>query len=168
MRRLVFGLVVLAACGTATAQPPPPPGLPSPRIQGVFPPGAKASPQPRVHLFGVALNLNTQVTVTGTDLDEPEKLLFSHPGIKGEYVGPKQPVPDPKTKDLPAPKSNPGPSKFRVTVDARVPPGTYDVRFVGKWGVSNPRAFVVGNLNEVNEKEPNNDVPEARSRSAPQ
>jgi hypothetical protein len=40
--------------------------------------------------------------------------------------------------------------------------GTHDVRLVNKWGVSNPRAFVVGDLTEVLEKEPNNDVPQAQ------
>jgi hypothetical protein len=40
--------------------------------------------------------------------------------------------------------------------------GIHDVRLVNKWGISNPRAFVVGDLAEVLEKEPNNDVPEAQ------
>jgi hypothetical protein len=162
MRRLMLGLIMLAACGTAAAQQPLPPGLPSPRIQFVFPAGAKAGPTPQVRLFGIALRHNPEVTVTGTDLEEPEKLLFSHAGIKAEYIAPKLPTPDPKKKDNPTPKANPGPHKFKLTVDASVPPGIYDVRFVGKWGVSNPRSFVIGNLPEVAEKEPNNDVPEAQ------
>jgi hypothetical protein len=165
MRRLVFGLVLLAMCGTAAAQQqPPPPGLPSPRIAHVFPAGAKAGPAPQVARFGVVMKFDTELTVVGTDLDEPEKLLFSHAGIKGEYIAPPEPPVDPKKKD-PAPKAkaNPaGPHKFLVTVAADVPPGTYDVRVVGKYGVSNPRAFVVGNLEEALEKEPNNDVPEAQ------
>ncbi len=162
MRRLVFGLLVLAACGTASAQPPP--GLPSPRISNVFPAGAKAGPPLAVTKFGVTLKLDTEVTIVGTDLDEPEKLVFSHPGIKGEYLPPPAPPVDPKKKDTPpSPKANPtGPHKFRVTVAADVPPGTYDLCVVSKYGVSNPRAFVVGNLEEVYEKEPNNDVPEAQ------
>ncbi|MDB5313212.1 MAG: putative subtilase-type serine protease precursor [Gemmataceae bacterium] len=156
MRRLVFGLAAVAAGALATAavaQQAPPPGLPTPRINHAFPAGAK---------LGTAV----EVTAAGFDLDEPTGLLFSHPGIKGEYVAPKPPEPDPKKKDQPPPKAVPipptGPHKFKVTVDAAVPPGTYDVRFVGKWGVSNPRAFVVGELPEVAEKEPNNDVPEAQ------
>jgi hypothetical protein len=40
--------------------------------------------------------------------------------------------------------------------------GVHEARLVGKWGVSNPRAFVVGDLAEVPEKEPNNDVLEAQ------
>ena len=59
------------------------------------------------------------------------------------------------------PKGPLPPSKFKITVAADVPPGNYDVRVVNKFGVSNPRVFVVGDLNELQEKEPNNDVPEA-------
>jgi hypothetical protein len=158
MRRLSFGLVVLVLCGTATAQPPP--GLPTPRLQHVFPPGAKAGPAPVLTTLGLTIPLDTELTLTGTDLEEPVKLLFSHPGIKGHFIAPPAPPPDLKKKETP--KANPGPHKFRVLVDAAVLPGTYDVRFVGRWGVSNPRAFVVGNLNEVSEREPNNDVPEAQ------
>jgi hypothetical protein len=53
-------------------------------------------------------------------------------------------------------------TKFKVTIGADVPPGFYDARLVTKHGVSNPRTFVVGNLTEVMEKEPNNDLPEAQ------
>lgn len=150
MRRLVFGLLLLAACGTAAAQPPP--GLPSARVQHAFPGGVK-------------VGTTVEITVTGTDTEEPEKLLFAHPGLKGEYIAPPKEVPDPKDpkKTVPAPKVNPaGPHKFKVTASADVPPGLYDLRFVGKWGVSNPRAFAVSDLNEVAEKEPNNDVAEAQ------
>jgi hypothetical protein len=151
MRRLVLGLVLLAASGTAAAQPPP--GLPSPRVQYVFPLGVKAG-------------TDVDVTVTGTDLEEPEQLLFAHPGLKGEYVPPpKEGTPDPKSpkKAAPPPKANPaGPYKFRVTAAADVPPGLYDLRVVGRWGVSNPRPFAVSDQIEVAEKEPNNDVGEAQ------
>ncbi|HEY1187440.1 MAG TPA: hypothetical protein VGE74_07265, partial [Gemmata sp.] len=69
---------------------------------------------------------------------------------------------DPKKK-APLPKVNPnGPHKCKVTAAADVPLGVHDLRVVGKWGVSNPRSFVVGDLPEVNEKEPNNDIPEAQ------
>jgi hypothetical protein len=169
MRRLVFGLATLAACvalSDAAGQQPPPPGLPSPRLSNVFPAGAKAGSTPHVtKVFGLNV-AHTQgvVTVGGFDLDEPTGLLFSHPGIKGEYIQPNEP-PEPK-KDAQKGKRKSaaaaGPHHFAVSVAKDVPPGTYDVRVVSKWGVSNPRAFVVGELPEVNEKEPNNDVPEAQ------
>src|SRR2546430_1353377 len=86
----------------------------------------------------------TRAPAAGSALDEPTGLLFSHPGIKGTYIAPNAPPPDPKKKDVP-PKANPtGPHRFAVTVAKDVPPGTYDVRVVNKWGVSNPRAFAVG------------------------
>src|SRR5262245_32705749 len=101
MRRPVFGLVVFAACGTAAAQQPPPPGLPSPRIQNVFPAGAKAGPPRQVSALAFTLKLDTEITVIGTDLDEPESLHFSHPGIKGDYLAPPAPPADPAKKDPP-------------------------------------------------------------------
>src|SRR5438067_12415990 len=139
MRRLVFGIAAVVAYSLAAevaAQPvPPPPGLPSPRINNVFPCGAK-------------IGTSVEVSITGFDLDEPTGLLFSHTGIKGEYLAPKAPEPDPKKKDAPPPKAPPipptGPFKFKVTVDASVPLGLYDIRVVNKWGVSNPRFFAVG------------------------
>ena len=167
MRRLVFGFTLLAACvalSDAAGQQPPPPGLPSPRLSNVFPPGAQAGTASRtVTVLGAEFHTAT-LTVNGFDLDEPTGLLFSHPGIKGEYVAPKEPPADPKKKDPPAKKkaAPSGPHRFAVSVDKAVPPGTYDLRVVNKWGVSNPRAFVVGGLPEVNEHEPNNDVPEAQ------
>jgi len=156
MRRLAFSLVAFAVWALATdafaQQQPPPPGLPTPRINNVFPGGAKAG-------------TSVEVSITGFDLDAPTGLLFSHPGIKGEYLPPKAPEADPKKKD-PPPKAAAipptGPFKFKVTVDAATPLGNYDLRVVNKWGVSNPRAFTVGEFVELLEKEPNNDVPEAQ------
>ncbi len=49
-----------------------------------------------------------------------------------------------------------------MTIPADAPLGFQDVRLVNKWGVSNARTFVVGDMTEVLEKEPNNDVPEAQ------
>lgn len=164
MRRPLSGLLFVAACGTLTAQQPPPPGLPSPRIQTVFPAGLQAGPRvvKTVHLFGIPIPQGTELAVTGTDLEEPEGLLFSHPGITSEYAGKGGPAATGGRKGKQQGMANAGLVKFKVQVDPSVPAGIYDVRFVGKWGVSNPRAFVVGALPEVNEKEPNNDVPEAQ------
>src|SRR5262249_9857993 len=72
---------------------------------------------------------------------------------------PAPPPADPKKPGAKPPAALP---RFRVTIPADTPPGLHDVRFVGPWGVSNPRAFAVGDLAEVNEKEPNNDLPEAQ------
>ena len=144
--------VVLFATASAHAQQPQP-GLPAPRLDTIFPMGAKA---------GTTV---ADLGLTGANLDDAESLIFNHPGIKAEIVTPAEPKVDPKEpkKAPPPPKKGgtPSPNKFKVTVAADVPPGHYDVRAVGKEGVSNPRTFVVGDLPEVVEKEPNNDVPEA-------
>jgi hypothetical protein len=135
----------------AAAQQQPGSLLPNPRLSFVTPGGARAGS-------------TVEVTFTGTDLEEPKELLFSHPDIKATPVvlpTPPQPKPDPKKPPVkPAPP--PPITKFKVTVGPKVPVGIYDARLVGEWGVSNARAFVVGDLAEVAEKEPNDDVDKAQ------
>ncbi len=156
MRRLVARCAVL--CGllfvTAVSAQSPANLLPPPRITAVFP-------------VGVQVGTSVEVTVTGTDIDDPTGLLFTSAAIKAEYLPPPEPKADPKKKDPPKPKKgNAGgvtTAKFKVTVPASVAPGTYDLRVVGEQGVSNPRAFVVGDRPEVLESAtPHNDVPDAQ------
>src|SRR5262249_33147686 len=52
--------------------------------------------------------------------------------------------------------------KFKATMPNHNFAGTYDVRVVTKTGLSNPRTFIVDNLKDVNEAEPNNDVGQAQ------
>lgn len=154
MRRLALclGLLGLLTAPALAQQNLPP--LPQPRLQTVFPAGAKAGS-------------TIEVTFTGTDIEEAEGLHFSHPGLKAEPIVAPEPKPDPK-KPQPAPKPRRGrgpkpiASKFKVTVSPGTPVGAHDVRLVNKWGISNARSFVVGDLNEVVEKEPNNDEPQAQ------
>jgi hypothetical protein len=148
-RRLGAALLLVAGLATpAAAQQQPGPGLPQPRLLAVSPAGGQA---------GTAV----EVTLTGNDLDEPQKLLFNHAGIKGDPIAGSQPPapPRPQGGQQQPPLMA---TKFKVTIPADVPVGTYDIRFVSKSGVSNPRAFVVGDLPETTEKEPNNDVGEAQ------
>src|SRR6185503_3006853 len=70
-----------------------------------------------------------EVAVGGTHLDEPSRIYFSHAGISS------------------TPKSEA--NKFAVTIASNVPPGVYEARFVGRFGLSNPRAFVVASLPEI-------------------
>lgn len=112
--------------------------LPNPRLATLTPLGGKA---------GATVN----ITVGGSDLEQPDALLFSHPGIKAMPIIPPAPPPPP-----------PLINQFKVAIAPDVPLGLYDVRLVNKWGVSNPRFFVVGNLNEVSEQEPNNDIDQAQ------
>jgi hypothetical protein len=143
-------------CAVESAAQPPPvlSGLPSPRLFSVMPAGGKT---------GSTL----EVTFTGQDLEDPQALLFSHPGIKAEPIVPPAPPAPPVDPKKPAPKPavpppKPMVTKFKVSIAADTPLGIHDVRLVNKWGVSNPRTFVVGDLAEVLEKEPNDDVPQAQ------
>lgn len=154
MRRIAFGTCLLVVVtGSSFGQQNQPP-LPQPRLMTIFPHGGKAGS-------------SVEVSFTGTDLEEPEALLFSHPGLRAEpIIPPTPPAPpvDPKKKPAvpPMPPVKPPITKFKVAIAANVPPGLHDVRLVNRWGVSNPRPFVVGTLNENEEKEPNNDVAQAQ------
>lgn len=120
---------------------------PQPRLQALLPAGGKAG-------------TTVEVTLTGSDLDDVQTLMFSHPGIKAELI-PPPPPPDPKK---PTP---PGPPRFRVQIAADVPLGLHEVCVVGRFGVSNPRLFWVGDLPEVLEQEPNSDVDQAQKVPLP-
>jgi hypothetical protein len=109
-----------------------------PRLTVLTPPGGQAG-------------TSVKVTLTGTDLDDVTSLLIAPAGLTAQRV------PDPAKKDQFLP------NQFEIKIPADTPPGTYDVRAVGSWGISNPRAFAVGELIEVQEKEPNNDVEQAQS-----
>src|SRR5262245_43033553 len=91
----------------------------------------------RLAPLGAAAGSSVEVEIVGNDIEEANTLLFDHPGITAEHV-----------KDR----------RFKVTVAADVPPGTYDARLVGKWGITNPRLFAVSDgLTEVTvqpQKEP--------------
>jgi hypothetical protein len=134
MYRLISICAMVGAIGTAcvtTARGQ----LPEIQLQAVFPPGGKAGTT-------VDLSLN------GNDLDEATKLLFTHPGILAEAKM------SAASEFQPA---RPISGQFTVKIAQDVPPGVYEVRVAGKYGVSNPRCFVVGAQNEIVEKEPNND-----------
>src|SRR5262245_48918923 len=137
-RRVAAGFILLLGAGYA-------PGQTGPLLLTVFPPGAKAGE-------------TVEVTLSGIGLDGDEKLLFSGKGFEAERVGTA--TPEPKTKQPGQPGQPTSAVKFKVTAPKDA--GTYDVRVVSKSGLSNPRAFVVGELAEVNEQEPNNDVPQAQ------
>jgi hypothetical protein len=145
-----FALIILLG-GFIQAQNRAPSGLPAPRLYVVSPAGAK-------------IGTTTEVTVAGLHLEDA-KLVFSHPGFKAEWI-PEPEEEDPKAKDPKGGKGKgkgknkgvPTSSKFRVSVAGNVPLGNHDVRVINSWGVSNARAFQVGELQEVTEIEPNNDI----------
>lgn len=129
--------------------------MPQTRLLSVSPAGAK-------------VGSSVEVLFAGTDLEGLEKMIFSHPGIKAEPVFEEVKKEDPKKADpkksdkAPAPPAAPKLIKFKVTVAADTPLGIHDVRISGKAGISNSRAFQITDLNEINEKESNNDIPEAQ------
>src|SRR6266496_1476087 len=96
--------------------------LPVARLYTVFPPGGKVGSQ-----FEVAL--------TGADLDEANQLHFSHTSITARQ----------KVGDNGLPEAN----KFLVVIATNVAPGVYEARVVGRFGISNPRSFVVSDLPET-------------------
>jgi hypothetical protein len=110
----VCGGVWAALLGVATA--PLWAQLPAARISHLFPPGGQSG-------------TSFEVAVSGSHLDEPSRIYFSHAGISC----------------TPQSEAN----KFAVTIASNVPPGVYEARFVGRFGLSNPRAFVVASLPEI-------------------
>lgn len=96
-------------------------------------------PLPRLdRLSPIGGNAGTTVTVTlvGNDLEGVESLWTDHPGLRAEFV-----------------KAN----EFKLHIAGDAPPGTYDLRAVGRFGISNPRLFSVSEgLTDVAEVEPNN------------
>ncbi len=151
LRLAAFLLVMSAWIMPLNAQQQQAPNLPVPRLLTLSPVGGKAG-------------ATIEVTITGQDLEEPQGLLFSHPGIKAELLSAPMLVAADAKKPAPNPKGAPPivATRFKVTIPADAPLGNHDVRLVNKWGASNPRAFVIGDLAEVVEKEPNNDVPDAQ------
>lgn len=73
---------------------------------------------------GAAAGSQVEVQVTAGDADEPGPLVFSDPRLTG--------VPKP---------GHPG--TYLVTVPAGVPAGLVELRATGRFGISNPRAFLV-------------------------
>jgi hypothetical protein len=93
--------------------------LPHARLTAVFPPGGK-------------VGTDQDITATGPDLDEASAMRFSHPGITAKL----------KTASDTTPV-------FTITIAKEVPPGIYDARVIGRFGISNPRAFAVADKAEI-------------------
>jgi hypothetical protein len=86
----------------------------------------------RLTPLGGSAGTTVDLEIAGADLEGVETLLFDHPGLKATFVKAR---------------------RFRLGIAADVPPGTYDVRLVGRFGVSNPRLFSVSHgLTDVAQK----------------
>lgn len=132
-RCIVIGLGCI--CSNVPARAQAPPTLPNPRLNFPFPAGGQV---------GTTFDLK----VTGDDLEDARELHFNHPGITAKLNIVKP--------GLGETAPQPAYGNFKVSVAAAVPPAVYEVRALGKCGLSNPRAFVVGSLPEITETEPNN------------
>jgi hypothetical protein len=76
----------------------------------------------RLTPLGGSAGGTVDLEIAGADLEGVESLVFDHPGLRATFVKER---------------------RFRLSIAAGVPPGTYDVRLVGRFGVSNPRLFSV-------------------------
>ena len=115
-------------------------GLPGPRLSSIAPNGGQR---------GASLEL----TVLGQDVGQPESLLLNHPGIVAE------PIFAPTDPKKPSPRLV---RAFKIQIAPDTPLGTYDLRLVNHLGVSNPVAFVVSDLQVIEEKENNDEIATAQ------
>src|SRR5262245_29985812 len=107
--------------------------LPTTQLTSVFPPGSKQGS-------------SVEVTIAGVDLDDCSQLKFSHSGITAEAKLTAATALEP-VRALP--------NQFAVKIADDVPPGIYEVRALGRFGLSNPRAFVVGAISEISDSSGN-------------
>jgi hypothetical protein len=85
-----------------------------------------------------------EVEINGGDLEGLSALRFDQPGLSAEPIAGKE-------------------RWFKITAAAEVPAGTYDVRLVGRFGVSGSKLLAVQRgLVEIAEQEPNNELPQAQ------
>jgi len=114
--------------------------LPQARLNWVYPPGGKQGTV-------------TEVTIGGIDLDQVNRLVFIHPGITAV----------PKLAPLRAFEKEPCdvPTQFVVNIASDVPPGIYEARAIGHYGMSTSRMFEVGDLPEVVEQGDNHSLERA-------
>jgi len=116
------GISLLVPVAVARAE------LPRPQLNAILPPGGQRG-------------TSVEATVVGTDLDDLAVLRFSHPGIVAK------PVLTSPTEFDPEPKPVAG--KMTIQIAPDVPPGLYDAVATGRFGVTNPRLFMVGSAAEV-------------------
>jgi hypothetical protein len=112
MRSIFLGTWVLSLAMVALCHAQ----LPHAQLVSLYPPGLQSSK-------------STEMTVTGSELDGPGQLLFSHPGLTAISVPGREGV-------------------FTVHAGPEIPAGIYEARFAGRFGVSNPRRFEVSRFAE--------------------
>ena len=135
MRTNLFAcLGVFLIASSALAQ------LPTPELKSIYPPGAKQGS-------------SVEVTIGGGNLEGPATLMFAHSGITAT----------PKMSPNALGKEKPVANQFVVAVAADVPAGVYEARVVSRFGVSNPRSFEVGEMDEMMDDGSNKTIDKARA-----
>src|SRR5262245_57563207 len=124
-----------------------------------------AAQTPRIsHIMPMGGQVGTtfDVSISGQDLKAVSGLHFNLPRVQVE-TGASEATDAPKMGKGKQPQpQNFTTNRFKITLPANAPLGVQDVRIVTKAGISNPRAFVVSDHKDINEVEPNNDVPQAQ------
>lgn len=94
----------------------------------------------RIYPLGLAAGGSVEVEINGGDIEGLTTLRFDQPGLSAEPIAGKE-------------------RWFKITAAGDVPAGTYDVRLVGRFGVSGSKLIAVQRgLTELLEVEPNNDA----------
>ena len=128
-RLALTALLMVPMVSTAAAQ------LPQARLNSIFPAGGR-------------IGTEFEVTVGGIDLDDAREMFFSDSGITAR---PKMTRPS-----VFQPEPQPLPNVFVVSIAPGTPLGIHEARVVGYYGVSDPRAFAVGQWREINAPGGNN------------
>jgi hypothetical protein len=139
------GLMLTGLCTPAAAQTAPP------TLQSVSPTGAQRGTR-------------AALTLKGTNIGEPTRLIFSEPGFAATVTAVKEvPVEKPMTPKGVVRTDAPIEDKARkyevavtLSIAADVPHGVHGFRIETPLGVSNLLRFAVGSLPETAEREPNN------------
>src|ERR1700674_1786457 len=74
----------------------------------------------RIFPLGGQAGSEVQLDIGGKDFEEVKAFHFDHPGLKATFLKPNQ---------------------FKVAIAADIPSGTYEVRAVGKYGISGAQIF---------------------------
>ncbi|HEX5105316.1 MAG TPA: PPC domain-containing protein [Pirellulaceae bacterium] len=99
----------------------------------------------RLQPLGLAAGGSVEVEINGADIEGLSALRFDQLGLSAEPIAGKE-------------------RWFKITAAPDVPAGTYDVRLVGRFGVSSSKLLAVQHgLAEVAEPEPNNEPSQAQA-----
>lgn len=133
---VVLGLSVIA-CSKSYAQSV---CLPMPRLLTLFPMGGNPGSE-------------FEVTLTGENIEDCERLIFSDPGI--------QAIPVVDDKGIPIA------NRYRIQIDAQCKVGLVEARVLTRLGISSPRIFSIGTLPETQQVSPNTTLAQAMKLPIP-